>query len=234
MLADSLRFQIPTNAKPENVRGNFKRQTLRRFITILTIYFPTVLFGQIKDSIKLDSLFLTHLELTTSKLGELNLTEVLKFEKKANSKDITPDHFIELGGGIYPNNKHYKLKTPKTFSRIADSIITIQTEYYYSKKSIIRVILYEWNETPSPQNDFSFENNLDSTKINAFQEMFNMIKISVSNHLGKPIQENIESVNEKTFRDDVKWESATGVNAYLFMFGNNSGYRQIRLAVYKE
>lgn len=183
---------------------------------------------------KSDSIFISLFDLINSKLSELTLKEVIAIEKKMNSKDITPDHFIELGKDIYPNSKHFKLKTPKTFARIEDSTFTDWTEYYYTKKKgLVRFVLFEWNETLIRYNDFKFENKFD-LKASKFQAKFDLIENILTNKLGKPKEVNIESKREKTFRDDVKWESANGLKTYLFMLGNDNGYRQICLALYKE
>ena len=40
---------------------------------------------------------------------------------------------------------------------------------------------------------------------------------------------------DTSWRDDMKWINHGELNAYLFMFGDNrTGFREIRLALYKE
>ena len=51
----------------------------------------------------------------------------------------------------------------------------------------------------------------------------------------KTVIEVHNTIITDTFRDDLKFQRVDGLHAYLFMFGNNrNGYRQIRLAIYKE
>jgi hypothetical protein len=80
-------------------------------------------------------------------LNQLKLTGAIKSEKKNGSKDITPDHLIEMGEGIYPDKNKFELATPKSCSRKQRSEFQIETEYFYcAKDSSIKVILYQWDE----------------------------------------------------------------------------------------
>ena len=94
-------------------------------------------------------------------------------------------------------------------------------------------------------------------KFEEFEKLWTMIVNDLKKHLGQPTSENIESIKfskevienrsdqdglfaisedsaETSWRDDIKWEDS-GINVYLFMFGDNqTSYRQIRLAIYEE
>jgi len=185
---------------------------------------------------KSDSAFASLITIIKTKFADLTLNQVNSIEQKMKSQDITPNDYIELGTSIYPNKRKYKLETPKTYSRIEDSMFTNQIEYYYTKNDgSIKVIIFEWNNTIQNKiESFSFEENTDD-KANKFQNKFNKIENFITSQIGQPQKRNIESLkNKDSYRDDIIWKSENGLDAYMFMFGNSNGYRQIRLAIYKE
>ena len=183
----------------------------------------------------------------------LKLTRAIELEKKLRAKDITPDHFIGLGNGIYPNKNSYQLATPKTFQRI-DGNFELEVQYFYTESDqSVKVILYQWDSLEKPI--FETSEQLEE-KYDAFQKKWNDLVKILETKLGSPSSENMESYKfsksrtkdegdienminfngqDTSWRDDVKWLSKDGINAYLFMFGNNqTGYRQISLAIYKN
>jgi hypothetical protein len=171
-------------------------------------------------------------------LDQLKISEVIKIETNKGSKDITQDHLIEISKGIYPNKKGFILCTPKIYESVEKPNFKLETEYFYSKTdSTVKVILYEWNFLEKERSDFSKENAGNKKKYDAFQVKFNSLSSETTNKLGRPIEVNINQNNDtgNTYRDDITWSSRKGINAYLFMFVNKrSGYRQIRLAIYKD
>ena len=187
-----------------------------------------------------DSLFVNYIDTLKyyflSSIG-LNLEKIVDFENSINSLDVTRDYTISIGEGIYPNKNKYKLERPLEFSRTECPYFRTRISYYYTKKdnNLVKVILFEWNVFK--ESDDIFAESMDIVqKDNVFREKFSKIETVMTNVLGNPTHKNIESEKAETnYRDDVKWTSTTGLNAYLFMFGNNgTNYRQIRLAIYKE
>lgn len=170
-----------------------------------------------------------------SNFEQLKINEATAAELRIGSKDITPTHLISIGEGIYPNVNKYELETPKTFKRFEKSF-EIEVEYFYTAiDSSVKVILYQWDDLRGTNTLFENDKNL-SKKFDAFQNKFNQLSERLSKELGMPTQKNIEQgkSGDATFRDDFKWKNQNGLNAYLFMFGNNNnGYRQIRLAIYR-
>lgn len=69
-----------------------------------------------------------------------------EIEKEFRSKDITLDHLISIGKSIYPNNKKHKLATPKTFEQNEKRKFNFETEYFSTKKNLVKIIVYEWTE----------------------------------------------------------------------------------------
>ncbi len=168
---------------------------------------------------------------------KLRVNTVIKSERKKRSKDITPDHLIGIGEGIYPNKNNFILATPKTYEIRERLRLRRETEYFYSvADSSVKVILYQWDYlTKSQQDRFGKEN--FSKKFKTFQNKFDDLVTELIKELGEASEKNVEQskIIDETFRDDLKWRNKNGLNAYLFMFGNNNnGYRQIRLAIYKD
>lgn len=172
-----------------------------------------------------------------NEFNKLAIKEVIKVEKEKNSKDITPDHLIGIGEGIYPNRNKYILATPKTYEIKERPNFKLETEYFYAvNDSLVKVILYQWDYLQKNNSDF-FEKENYTKKFKAFQTKFDTMTLQLTKEFGEPISKKIEQrkIKGESFRDDLKFKQVDGLNAYLFMFGNNiNGYRQIRLAIYKD
>lgn len=162
-----------------------------------------------------------------SNFNNLTLAEAIKVEKKLKSRDITPSHLIGIGEGIYPNENSFELATPKTYKRL-DGKFELEIEYFYtSNDNSVKVILYQWDDSPN--------SNIDK-KHERFIKKFQTLKRQISNKLGQPTFEEINSENAtSSYRDGIQWIKEGKVNAYLFMFGNKTNnYKQIRLAIYDK
>lgn len=172
-----------------------------------------------------------------NEFNKLAIKEVIKVEEEKNSKDITPDHLIGIGEGIYPNRNKYILATPKTYEIKERPNFKLETEYFYAvDDSLVKVILYQWDYLQKNNSDF-FEKENYTKKFKAFQTKFDTMTLQLTKEFGEPISKKIEQrkIKGESFRDDLKFKQVDGLNAYLFMFGNNiNGYRQIRLAIYKD
>ena len=167
-------------------------------------------------------------------LENLKLSEAIKYDKKLKSKDVTPDHLIKIGESIYPNKNGFILATPTAFERLEGNDFKLKVDYFYTPEdSSVKVILYQWD---------LFSNNSELTereiqvKYQKFQNKFDYLRSELMKELGAPSSIEINSIISKSnFRDGVKWMNGNGLNAYLFMLGNDGNkFRQIRLAVYKE
>jgi hypothetical protein len=171
-----------------------------------------------------------------------HLKKAIEFEKGAHAKDITRTYLVTIGEGIYPNYEKFVLAKPKTFKRKQEEF-EIKTEYYYTlPDSLVRVVLYEWNEPMIRKSkEYSppiVKSNLSELKkYDKFQSKFDEIIQQLTKVMGEPNESEIgHAKNENTsFRDGLKWKTDKGLHAYLLMFGNNSqSYRQIRLAIYSK
>jgi hypothetical protein len=163
----------------------------------------------------------------------LNLNYALELEKRLKSEDISPSYRIGLGDGIYPNKNNYKLEISRNFKRIIKPNFSLEVDYHFTKDSIIRVIMYEWNDLK--RKSFKTEKENLKTK-KAFEKKFTELTEMLTEKYGEPTFSEIESENPKdngTYRDGIKWLNKNGMNAYLFAFGNHKGsYNQIRLSIY--
>ncbi|MFN8888531.1 MAG: hypothetical protein ACK5WF_13810 [Cyclobacteriaceae bacterium] len=186
-----------------------------------------------------------------------NISSAISYENSIGSVDTSPNHTIELADSMYPNHKGFELAIPKMFQQVEVPFICTVSYYYVKKDSSIKVIFYQW-DNPNPvghENEIGTKN-----KFKRFKNKWNQLAGQLSNQLGKPHYTSIASakygdkiiVDESTedsiwsidnnstkqnttWRDDMKWKSDNGVNAYMFMFGDNrTGYRQIRLVIYGD
>ncbi|WP_266206104.1 hypothetical protein [Pontibacter kalidii] len=174
-----------------------------------------------------------------NELEGLTVPEAIEYEKGKGSIDVTPNHFIKIGESIYPNKKGFELATPVTFTRTEKQVFDLEVEYFYAPQdSSVKIILYEWNQqTNSNQNLLEEKSKKELDKMyTAFQKKFEYLRKELTKRLGEPTQIEINSNSgQSSYRDGIKWLNNDGLNAYLFMFGNSqNGYRQIRLAIYKE
>jgi len=171
----------------------------------------------------------------TFQLDNLHINSIAQIESR--SKDITPNHKIGLGKGLYPNKNNYTLGIPKTYKIYEKPLFNLETQYFYSEKdSLVKVILYQWDNVQSKKDELSEEGNYEK-KFELFQLKFDSLANLLCREFGNPIVENIENISDfgETYRDDLKFKRADGLNAYLFMFKRNiNGYRQIRLVLYKD
>lgn len=207
--------------------------------------------------ILLASCTLSKNRIDASKIDNLvNITNAIVYEKAIGSTDKSPDHNIELANTIYPNKKGFQLATPKMFEQAEGSFIREVSYYYVRKDSSIKVIFYQWDNQDPDYENLKYTRN----KSKRFKNKWNQLVEQLIEQLGEPYYMNVESakfedkiiVDESTeesiwsiddssdkmnttWRDDVKWKNSKGINAYMFMFGDNrTGYRQIRLAIYRD
>ena len=171
-----------------------------------------------------------------SAFSRLKINAVQKFESRNKSENITPKHLICIGESIYPNVNQYRLETPLMFRRRENKHFQLETDYYYvSADSSVKVVMYQWDDGQAQKNNHLKSENVKE-KFSRFQLKFNWLSDHLTKHFGKPLEKNIEHpkvLAGETFRDEIKWESTNGLHAYLFMLGNDqSGYRQLRLAIY--
>ena len=156
-------------------------------------------------------------------VGQLTVAKAISRDIAHKYKDVSPDHLISIGQGIYPNSKKFDLATPRTFEK-REGAFRLSTDYYYSTPdSLVKVILYQWEKARTR----------DQKK--EFQKLFDKLKQSLTDKLGEPqhVEINQKKFNEETFRDGVKWTGK--VNAYLFYLRRDkTEFRRIRLAIYGE
>ncbi len=166
----------------------------------------------------------------------LNLKYAIELEERLNSEDISPDYRIGLGKGIYPNANNYKFEISRNYKRTIEPNFSLEVDYHFTKDSLIRIIMYEWNELKTKRG-ISFKSEKENIKTKkVFDKKFNDLRKKLNKEFGEP--SFIEIGSEKPgqtgiYRNGIKWLNKGGMNCYLFAFGNKEGtYNQIRLAIY--
>lgn len=166
-----------------------------------------------------------HNEIYT-KIDTLKVSEAINFENELFSIDNTPNHRIQIGEGIYPNEQNFDLATPKTFNRVQKPHFELEVDYFYSNTdSSVKVILYQWDyikddEIRNLTREYSDKERIE--KIQAFENQFSYLLNFLTDKLGAPNFIEINSTSAaSSFRDGYKWLDSQEINAYLFMLGNN-------------
>ena len=166
-------------------------------------------------------------------IQELKIGKAIEFENNQNAENTTPEYKVQIGKGIYPNEKNFELEKPISFNRKIKGKFDLETKYFYSKKdSLVRVILYQWHN-PKDLNNKLKKNKTKNKK--KFQNKFNSIEKQITKIIGQP---NWVELNKDQFpftRDERKWLESNKTKAYLFK-GNYDpdGSYHIELAIYAE
>ena len=166
----------------------------------------------------------------------LDLKYAIELEEKLNSEDISPDYRIGLGKSIYPNTNNYELEISRNYRRIIKPNFSLEVDYHFTKDSLVRFVMYEWNELKK-EIEFSFKSEKENIKTKkVFDKKFSDLRKELTKEFGEPSFIEIESEKPEqteTYRNGIKWLNKNGMNCYLFAFGNKEGtYNQIRLAIY--
>lgn len=166
----------------------------------------------------------------------LDLKYAIELEEELNSEDISRDYKVGLGKGIYPNVNNYDFEISKDYRRIINPFFSLDVNYHFTKDSSIRVIMYEWSVLKKGE-DFSYKSEKENIKTKkAFDKKFSDLRKKLNKEFGEPSFIEIESEKPEqtgSYRNGIKWLNKSGMNCYLFAFGNNEGtYNQIRLAMY--
>src|ERR1035437_3965123 len=172
-----------------------------------------------------------------AEVGQVKIQTAIKLERRAWAKDISPDHLIEIGEGLYPNPNKFILVTPKIYKLKERPNFEKEVDYFYtSNDNSVKAILYDWNKSRRTKHRIFISESNTPEIFKAFQVKFDWLKERLSNELGDPIEINItQSPNLiESYKDYIKWKGKTGLNAFLILFGNKYGYREIRLVIYKD
>jgi len=173
-----------------------------------------------------------------TRFENLKIGNLILLEKRLGSEDTTPEYPFSISDGIYPNKNGFNLSGLKTFTRKERPCFEYEVDYFYTTTdSSVKVILYEWKYLPNENNDYFKNKEEEKKNAKKFQEKFDNLRKELTIKLGQPTEIEIEQnrVTDENFRDGLKWINPNGLNAYLFMLGNkDSGYRKVRLAIYKD
>jgi hypothetical protein len=156
---------------------------------------------------------------------KFKIEQLLKYEKLANSKDVSLGYYWTLGESIYPNKKGFKFSNPFSFQKIECPYFEDCTEYFYTKaEREVKVVAFNWSTFKASK----WRINPDEDLTPKFKEKYHFLTEAVSELLGKPLAIGQE---ENSGRIDTKWQAKNGINAYLLRF---KSYNEIRLYIFKD
>ena len=157
--------------------------------------------------------------------SKFEIETLLAHEKSINSKDVSRGYYWSLGEGIYPNKERFSFANPLSFERVECPFFKNSAEYFFIKTNReVKVVSFSWTTLKGPdlqdnqKKDFSLK----------FIEKYDFLTKTITDLLGNPLAAEQE---KNSGRIDTKWRSASGINAYLFIFKN---YNEIRLYLYKD
>jgi hypothetical protein len=119
-------------------------------------------------------------------LDSLYLTTADSIEEDARAVDITPRH--KMTTSIKPE---LELASPKCFQKVEDSLIVMETMYYYTvEEKKVEIISFEWNENRLFENDFKFIPDEENEAYMTLSNKYEAIKSFLTENLGVPTSES--------------------------------------------
>jgi hypothetical protein len=219
VLADSLRFQKPTNAKPETVVCNLKPtlMTLRLFLALITFFTLIKSFGQEKIWTK-----------------QTKVSEVIAFEKEISPNAKFLSQNVSLSKDYYPLADKYQVTNPIIVQREPLEYLPVYAEYFYTPNdSILRLASYDW-EKDRYGNFFDKQKmwKEEAKKFDTYNKEYERIKGILLTQLGTPTTTDTKAKEHrgKYFTRNTLWET-DDVYAKLNMIFESMTYR-IRLTIY--
>ncbi len=218
------RFQtIQFRIKPKRLNGimGFDGEN------VTMTYFHNTYAESIMGKSKAEQWFKEIFEFYYSNLSSLSLTEVDSIEKQLDAVNITLDYKMSIS-----IKEHLDLATPRIYRKIEDSILTLNTEYFYTvKEKSVEVIRFEWDENKLYNDNFHLNPDNENPKPLYFQEKFDFLETFLTDRFGKPISSN-GSKNWKA----ISW-FFDGCHIRLQSnneFGNPHEIHKVELTIYKE
>ena len=239
----------------------YDKQMKRLLTTTVTlICFLSVIFGQnenteneikilphtidstcIKNSLncakyndKLFSNYIDTLQLNFLSDVGFKLNRAINYEKNIESKEITYNYTTGIGSSYYPNTNNFKLENPIIFRRIECPYLSMETQYFYTKKdNIIKVIFIEWNEF-NRNEALADEDFYIKRRSKVFKEKFSKIENAIIKRAGKPTNRKLnQTENINGTMDEVIWNNTKGLNLSLELLYDDSDCR-MRLTIYNN
>lgn len=153
-------------------------------------------------------------------IGNMKIAQVDESEKKIKSDDLTQKHHMSTY--LKP---HLDLETPRIYRKDEDSIFSIYTEYFYTKKEkLVEIVTFNWKDNPmTKKDDFDFRTDLNNPNNIAFRKKQDWVKKYITSKIGPPCYEKQEALDW-----EVKWE----VNDKVLIL---EGFRwEVELTMYRN
>jgi len=168
---------------------------------------------------KANNIFVQHLNFILSGLQTLQLNKVEQEEKKRESYENTPDHFVGIGDSWNP--KKYTIDVYKSFLIQEDSLISYTTEYFATKEyNLVRAVIFEWNETSRLKSQFKV------TGKETFTKKLSFLEDCITQKAGKPIKDKKDKIDTEKI-----WKTSDGL---MIELKNMNSFNNIRLVIFQK
>ncbi len=160
-----------------------------------------------------------------AKTSDFKLKESLKYEKSRHSEDVSLGDYWPIAESIYPNAKGFKFSTPVSYRRIECPYFEGRVNYYYTEEDkAVKVVSFNWKTFKESYGGIKPETKNTTEK--KFTEKYEFLIETVSDLLGKPIENTRNEIDQRKIR----WVNKKGINAFMYNFSTDKVY----LYFYKE
>ena len=178
------------------------------------------LYPKSLGTLQANNIFIQHLNLILSDLGNLKLKTVELEEKKWKTYDNTPNYNVGIGGDSW-NSKKYTIDAFKSFIIQEDSLISYTTEYYGTKENdLVRIVMFEWSDTDLVKSMF------DESAKQIFKRKLSFLENCITQKVGKPFQDK----KKKNYTEKY-WKDQQGLTIELENMKNSN---RIRLVIFQN
>lgn len=126
--------------------------------------------------------FQDHFEFYYIGIDDLYLSTVDSIENQYSAIDITPRH--KMSTYLKPE---IDLETPRCYRKIEDSLIVLETQYYYTASNDkIHIIQFEWDENRLFETGFRFVPDEQNESYLALAKKLEMVKTFLIQNFGEP------------------------------------------------
>jgi hypothetical protein len=163
-----------------------------------------------------------------SNSSSLLLTDVEQRMKTLLGRDVSPQHKVSIGEGLYPNKNGFDLETPRAYKIIEDSLITLVVDFYYTKQDeSVKVSSYEWVQTNEWFYSLPKEKNKELVRKKFEARLFQIVE-SIKADFGEP-----SLGSQSDTRNSMEWTTENGSKIFLSTSGFED-YFKIELRIYND
>jgi hypothetical protein len=177
------RYQsLQYDTKDDHVYGIFEFNEREIKATYVTNKYRIPVLGSYQS----DSWFRENFKYYFKNLDSLYLSTTDSKEVNAFGIDVTPRH--KMSTSLKPE---LELASPKCFQKVEDSLIVMETMYYYTvAEKKVEIIRFEWKENRLFENDFKFIPDEENEAYKAISNKYEATKSFLIENLGEPTSES--------------------------------------------